>query len=480
MGVSKIEEPQQRRLTLFERYALATYNTGNPMVINFVVQYPSSELPAVEARLPERIAFLQAQLPMMSARLVDTKTTKPKWQAGPPWPTEKLLSTATIPPPRSDENELASIQRAELERFRAHDFVAGPVWSVRVFSSPTSPHGYVSFITNHVMTDGTGALRLVTHLLSAAPPTVEAEPFASRIVYEKAMPIKPGFLFLLPVLWREIIVPNLPGVLQRKFSAGEPWPGIFESPLGKPLDVALTGLPADTVARLKTAAKARGVATLHPVVQIAFSAAVWSVFHSASEPDLRFVTSVPKAERDVSKGHSSIGVYVALLESGGTTSGSQKFWDVARAEAKFLKAPATLDKGRKTIGLLAWIPDTGVQAAPKGVEGTTTGFERYLYERSSTSAPFFESLMISNLGLWKLPEGATDAIWGQANHPCSLALGSSIYSHDGGLRCSTQFYEGAPATRAQVERVHAVWMRLLERAADGLKDGATIAEATAD
>ncbi|KAL1409318.1 hypothetical protein Q8F55_003299 [Vanrija albida] len=479
-AASKIDEPPQRRLTLFERYALATANTGNPMIINYVVQYPAAEIPAVQARLPDRIAYLQEQLPMLSARLVDTQTTKPGWRAGPAWPTAAVLAAAGTPPPQHGESELAAIQRAELERFRAHDFAAGPVWSVRVFTTPDSAHGYVSFITNHVVVDGTGALRLVTHLLSAAAPTIPAEPFASRAVYEKTHPIKPSVGFLLPVLWREIIVPNLPGFLQRKFSKGEPWPGIFESPLGKKLDMALAGIPADVVAKLKTAAKARGVATLHPVVQTAFAAAVWAVFHSDTEPALRFVTNVPKSERNMDKGHSSIGVYVALLESGGVMSGAQQFWAHARAEAKTLKAPRTLAKGRMVVGLLGWIPDTGVQPAPKGVEGTTTGYERYLYERSTASAPFFESLMISNLGLWSLPEGATDGIWGQSNHPCALALGSSVYSHDGGLRCSTTFWEGAPATRAQVEHVHTVWMRLLERAADGLGNDATIAEATAD
>lgn len=63
----------------YERYSLARDNIGNPQLITYIATYPSSaDLPSGDF-LRTRARELIAQFPLLKGRVIDGRTTSPKW-----------------------------------------------------------------------------------------------------------------------------------------------------------------------------------------------------------------------------------------------------------------------------------------------------------------------------------------------------------------------------------------------------------------
>lgn len=64
----------------YERYSLAEDNTGHPQLVTYVATYPSeAEIPPTDV-LRSRARKLVEDFPLLRGRVVDGRTTSPKWE----------------------------------------------------------------------------------------------------------------------------------------------------------------------------------------------------------------------------------------------------------------------------------------------------------------------------------------------------------------------------------------------------------------
>ncbi|RSH78949.1 uncharacterized protein EHS24_001872 [Apiotrichum porosum] len=433
------------------------------MIISYVIKYDHESAPDL-AEIKSRVEKVQQLFPLLQARIVDGHTTQPAFELRDPWHPSEIVRERTLSETEDDGDDAALIQ-CQLQRSQRVDYYTRPAWSVDLIHGAKT--SFLGLNTNHVIMDGRGSLRLLAALTQPDGMEGLSTETLGASLYDNTVDIKPTLKTMIPVFWQEIIVPILPVWLQQRVISST-WPGAQPTPLNRDFDVALASLSASTTALLKATAKARGVPTLHPVLQTAYVAASWAVFHKDAD-ELTFVTSAPRSERTPTLGHSAVtSVYVNVLEDKGIARGSHNFWDEAQRLSAHLTDPSTIDTCRRTIGLLAWMPD------PTPGKDGITGWDRYFTMRATAAAPFFDSLMVSNLGAMSLPPGATDSLWSQINHPCTLALCGSLFGHNGGLRLTTTFFEGVPATKAEVDRVHRLWEGILTQVATGA--GGTFAD----
>lgn len=430
------------------------------MAITHVVTY--SSLPTLD-ELHARVREAQQRLPLLNAIPEGARTRSPMLVVSEPFDASDIVENC------AGVGDATSVLKAELGRMQArkpHE----PLWRVGVY--PASKGGYLALSCNHVLMDGRGSFRLLSALTASRddPTSIFALPAedGKHASYDATVMTAAGLGLLLKSVWREVIIPILPIWLQRVFTGNDPWPGVVDSPLGHEWDILSAGVDADTAARLSKVGKEKGIKTLHPLIKAAYTAAVWAVFHT-DEP-LHLISNTPRSDRDLAMGHSAItSVYTSLLNLDHEVRGTDDLWTLARTAATFLRSKQADSVARQTFSMLRHLPD------PKPKNGVT-GWMQYLSDRAHCPAPFFESVMVSNLGRFALPEAATDYIWGQANHPSAYALGASVVGHQAGIRLTTNFWEGVPADSAKIENLHRIWERVVGLMADGTEG--TIEEIT--
>ncbi|BEI81223.1 hypothetical protein CcaverHIS002_0203830 [Cutaneotrichosporon cavernicola] len=440
----------KRPLSLFERYVLACDETGHPMIITHVVSY--SKLPSLD-ELQERVLEAQSRLPLLRSVISGAYTCKPTFavREQPFKPTEIVYECDAV-------GDAMAVLVAELKIMRARKAGAQtPLWRIGVYP------GLVAVTCNHVIADGMGSLGLVAAM--TAPRDDPLSVYALHMeegthrTYDETVMLRAGLGMIVKALWRELVIPILPRFIQRWVTRSEPWPGLCEaSPLGRDWSILGASVDADTLGRLSAVGKQKGVKTLHPLIETAYTAAVWAVFHT--DKPFHFIANTPRSDRNTSKGHSSLtGLYTSLFIRNHEFRARDDLWDLARDSAAFLLSPSAGVVARKIVSMLRFIPNTE--------KNGTTGWMKYLTDRASCPSPFFEGIMVSNLGRFRLPPDAIDHIWGQACHPSSFAIGANVVGHTKGLRLTTVFWEGVPADSAQIAQVHRIWEKLICLMADG-------------
>jgi hypothetical protein len=438
-------------VSLFERYILSCDATGFPIVITHVVSYTT--LPTI-AELHERVSEAQARLPLLRAYISGAYTRKPAFAVR-----EKPFEPAEIVKecePIGDEMAVLETELRIMCVRKAGDDT--PLWRVAVYP------GFVAVSCNHVVADGRGSLALLNAMVAPRDDPLSVYKLAkedgTHKSYDATVMLRAGIGMLTKSIWRELVIPVLPQSVQRRFTRNDPWPGVCDvSPLGRDWGILAASVDADTLAKLAAVGKQRGIKTLHPMIETAYTAAVWAVFH-ANKP-FQFVSNTPRSDRDVAKGHSAItSLYVSLLTRQHEFRGLDDLWGLARNSATFLRSSAADAVARQTLSMLKFIPDP----EPKN---DTTGWMKYLTDRASCPSPFFEGIMVSNLGRFQLPPNATDHVWGQASHPSAFAIGANVIGHAKGVRLTTIFWDSVPANSSQIDQMHRVWEKLMVLMADG-------------
>ncbi|BEJ14067.1 hypothetical protein CspHIS471_0312410 [Cutaneotrichosporon sp. HIS471] len=464
-----------RPMSMHERYSLMRQNTGHPHVILHVVSYLPDAMPS-SAALERRVDELQAALPMLSARVVGAHTTKPGYVPGDAWPASNIVTQALA------VSDSVAAYKAAMDAFTAPAIAtltgtAAPMWRVTLFASDNG-EGYMTLAINHLLIDGRGSTLLLAALTADlnAPSTVELEAWDKPTTFDDTIPTTPSLRFLLPIVFRELLLPKLPRFVQSPFLASDPWPA--ERP-GDSLtcgwDILLLSLSPDLIVKVKEAGTGRGIRTLHPLLKMAYCAAMWRVFAKST---LHITVDTARSERDAALGHAAITHnYVSSTMWDATLVGEDGFWARTKQLAHAV-GPAGVLPGRMNMGLLRHIPDPEVdENAPGFNPQRPTGWEKYFVERTQSGRPFRDSMALSNLGRIGLPPGASDAWWGQTATPFGSAIMANAIGHEGGVRLSSAFRLITTSTE-QAAEIHAVIERVLDRMAGEGQD-MTLEEITA-
>ncbi|CAK9780664.1 hypothetical protein CC85DRAFT_264474 [Cutaneotrichosporon oleaginosum] len=452
-----------RPMSMHERYSLMRQNAGHPHVILHVVVYPSASMPSTDA-LERRVAELQAALPMLSARVVGAHSTKPAYVPGVAWPAPAIVHEG-VPASCS-----VAAYKTAMDEFTTKSVASAstgpeaPMWRIRMFPPGSNGEGYLTLALNHLLIDGRGSTLLLAALTAdlGSPSPLQPEPWTAPTTFDATIPTTPSLRFLLPIVFRELLLPKLPRFVQEPFLASDPWPGVRPGdPLTCAWDIHMLSLDPSLISRVKKAGAARGVSTLHPLLKMAYCAAMWRVFN-ASAP-LHIAVETARSERKAALGHAAITHnYVSATMWDATLAGDDMVWARTKELAQAV-GPAGVLPGRMTLGLLRHIPDPEVDESAAGFDPKRpTGWEKYFVERAQSGRPFRDSMAMSNLGRIELPPGASDAWWGQTATPFGSAIMVNVVGHEGGVRISSAFRLVVTTTES-VGGVHATVRRVLER-----------------
>ncbi|KAK8858822.1 hypothetical protein IAR55_003052 [Kwoniella newhampshirensis] len=470
-----MSEGHSRLLSLHERYSLARRLCGSPPNVSMIVAYPSaSSLPSITF-LEKRILELQEHFPTLDTRVDDERTIKPRITIRDQlWSPSDILGDGTYEPVEQDEEEqitrLLNTERrdAASEDF---DFETEPLWKVTRYVHPTKPDSataYISMVTDHVLIDGRGLLLLVSALLAD---DISALPYEKREnvrALENTIDVKPSIRYLLPIVFEKLLLPKLPAFIQNYFHTTPCWPGKEFRGVRSQVDSAtsILFLPSDLVSSVKSTAKAHGVKTLHPIIEAAYAAAIWTVWRYTISP-FKFIAATPRSERDPSLGHAyCTGNYVSENRITLDLHATDDFWIIAQRIANDLNDPNVRRNDRMAIGMISFIPD-GLVVSDKPDPHKPTKWEEFLLEDTSDDKPFEESISVSNVGYARLPPRATDMVWAQTSSRLGPPLAINAVGHEGGMRLTTLFREGTVVIEEEVKEMERVVKDIMEKIARG-------------
>jgi hypothetical protein len=454
-----------------ERFSLTRRNCGFPHSVTVLVTYPSlADLPA-EAFLATRVAELQEHFPLLYARLVDAKTRSPYFAPrSRPWTSAEIVRHETFDahPERTQEQE--RILFVENDRMSDYDIEDAPMWRVAILASAGSARVHLAVSAHHEIVDGMGILTLTRALLAPSITHLPHEALGKIPALEDTIRMKPTLAHVLPLMWRDLALPHFPKGLQSILCPPQPWPARekFKPPMECPWDVSLLALSPSLIPALKAAGVAHGVPALHMTLQMAYALAIRHVCGGA-RPRFTLSTATPKSERRVELGHAyCTGNYCSDFVTDLDLRPTDHFWAVTAKLSAFFRSPAGLSAARQHMGALRYIPD------PKPNEkmrDTTmpTGWEAYMLGKG-----YETGLNMSNLGAIALPPGSEDVVWAQGGSPFIGPFSVNIIGHEGGLRASTVWREGAPVSRAEVKRIERVFEAVLGRLGDEKWEGLTL------
>ncbi|TXT15969.1 hypothetical protein VHUM_00472 [Vanrija humicola] len=460
---------------------LVRQNAGRPQGLIHVVTYPEDALPSREF-LEERVMALQERLPMLYSRVINRHTNRPGYALNDaPWPANDILTEGFYSSgPGSELEQATSVLRDQLARFEARDFDKEPMWSVsRIVGGPMDDSAYLVVCVAYVMADTRAAERLTKALTAPNIDYIAPEPWNTATRFDDTFSLRPSARFIAPIFYREIVLPRLPKSVQAKLRKEDPWPGtnVDRSPLVCGSGILAASVPPTTVARLREQAKRHHVASLHAVYKMAFTSAIWGVFLSDEVEPKRIIAATARDDRRTELGHSAmLHNYVQSPEYDTKVSGGQSFWASARQLSDYLRAGTTAAEARMTLGLLTQIPDPDVDAASADFDpAAPTGWERFFIQRAASATPFRNSYAITNTGYTELPAGATDQLWGQSPSPFAPVFNLNLFEHEGGVRMTAVFCEGAAVTMEETRMLLATWELILHRIAESAGN-TTIAE----
>jgi len=359
-----------------------------------------------------------------------------------------------------DEVLRLAIMKIELEKEDR------PLWHVvRYVPREKGGKGYLAISAQHELLDGQGLLRLAQAIIANDISHIPTEVFET-IPGMSGAEYKPSMSFLLPIIYREKIIPLLPTWLSSRIRPYPTWPTtIAKHPSTAPWDFSILSIPPAIIKALSTKGKEMGVNTLHPILKVAYLQAMREVYGPTS-PNAVFIGESPRSERsdDPSDGHSYIaGNYVSA--SSWTLPITGGFWDWCRTYSTYLRTTGISD-GRQSIGLLAYLPDP--PAFESNDPRRATGWEDdYLTKFENGENTYSQSLSFSNLGRCSLykESGVEDLVWGFPGSPFAPPLSVALIGHEGGLRVYTTWREGCPVTKDTAGAVEAGLNRILQEQA---------------
>ncbi|GAA6056595.1 hypothetical protein JCM3770_006658 [Rhodotorula araucariae] len=467
----------ERALGPYERYSLARTRAGVAPVVAVTALLDGAKVDP--ARLSHAIQTLLAKYALLSCSVANAATGEPHFRRSAVEARDVLVEGPEVG--RDAGDALLAALGAGVE----FDVEKAPLW--RVWHSAAGAQGQIrlTLAVHHVLSDGTSTRNIFAHLLRALrePPTGD-EPVEAELApsLEDTVDVRPSMLTLVKTVVEELVLLKLPSFLRPA-----PSPVVFPnppllSPYLQPTALKVLSLPAPVVARLKATAKARDIATLHPVLYTAALAALSSSLSArdaASRAD-EIVGDSPISLRDPSAGHPAItGNYVCSLSTahGPAAPSATAFWASCAAYATRLADPAARADAKGGMGLLAYVPNGA--AGSGGAQDARTGFDVWMEEKLHSERPYGASFEVSNLGVlpptgWEGEGGIDEVYWAQAAMAVGPALAINPIAVRGGNLAITLTYRAGTVEEATVAAFWRSFERVLRRLAEGNDaDGAT-------
>ncbi len=337
---------------------------------------------------------------------------------------------------------MARLAQGEAKRMETLDPINSPLWQITLYtpsSSSQSKSSYLTLSIDHVLTDGKGALTLLGLLLTPTLPTdLPFEQLDKIPLLEETIDIRPPYWFLLPIVWKSLIVPKLPKIISNLLpKEKEQWPGknFDKGPCEAEGRIQSLQISADLVRSLKSNGKKQGVSTLHPIIKTAYLIAIFTQYESftawqkssdaspsSSSPSFssssgtctgfHVNTGTPKSERSSTLGHGvCTGNYVSALSYSTTLTGATSFWAEAKKMGKELSSHAGIKRGRYGMGMLGYVPDGEIIGTETDSTSSTssrgkssspsfpTKWEQHFWQSTHSPIPISEALEVSNISL---------------------------------------------------------------------------------
>jgi len=409
---------------------------------------------------------------MLCSDVVDGRTRQPYFQQRErSWPHSKILARRSYQTSQDKATEKHQMMWDEIRRMQKEDVTTRPLWQISIHtSSAQSSPAYLTLLTDHVVADGIGTIRLVLALLSPDVTHLPYEKLSDDSRLENTIDVRPSYAHLLTAVWTELVLPRLPRFLEQYLKPPRPWPdeNVALPPMKATPASSSMEIDVDIMNRLKIAGKAQHVPTLHPVLETAFLVAMSSVLQwkgSTESSPFLLRTSSPGSVRDSALGHLyCTSNYFSSLDYDVSFSPTDSFWvEVSRASA-YYKSPTARKDGVQVWGLLAYVPDPDPSRTK--LNPGPTGWEDHFAAQSQRPNPYRDSFALSNLGCIDLPDGADDLIWCQSSSAFNPPLTVNLVGHKGGLRMTFNWQEGSALSRDQVEDIQRTLKRILYRLVD--------------
>ncbi|PWN53668.1 hypothetical protein IE53DRAFT_408510 [Violaceomyces palustris] len=289
-----------RNLGLHERFCVSRHKLGEPPIVSLVAKIEGRLCQEIEDSFKRRVSELLLILPVLSCRISESDSSKPKFrrvqdELGP----DDIYRSVDHPIFKSEVQPSFSCASSRILSEEIHslgrvDIELGPLWRLTTYPSHAEKSFYVALTVHHVISDGQGSSNLLKTFLQDDLPTRELLTGGTEDcmppISDQTEDMRPRLTFLLPIIFREIVLPKLPSFLSCWFDSGKTWPYFdvedsiarcsnpstrkkFRGNLNKkPIECLEKGRKVvhlsgkGLLADLKRESKRIGVTTLHPVL----------------------------------------------------------------------------------------------------------------------------------------------------------------------------------------------------------------------
>lgn len=287
-------------------------NLGFPSLVAIVAHLSdeAGDIDELQERIGERIERLGELLPLLSAHLEGHRTRTPTFARHQGY----RLQARDVLLRSGQESDLDPARLLEREIVECTTFLQlgkGPLWRIKISESTQGGRrkAAITLVVHHVICDGRGTANLLQTLLADELPSLEL--LTSGLGPDEYPPdsiqdlnMVPGFLFVIDLVWKNLVVPRFPRLLRSWFEGQQRWPADEPPSPIKPIEAekriaVLTFDQPGFVTKLKAVALRHDVKTLNPLVHSASVSALCSILDLEEEVPLHFASETAVSERFV-------------------------------------------------------------------------------------------------------------------------------------------------------------------------------------
>jgi len=490
-----------RLLGGFERFTVSKANILRPSTVAFLASFQAEPAGAIPhpvnpSTVKLAVGHLLRQYPLLRCGIAGGRTRTPSFA-----PRDDTSAEEVVVVVQDEGKSEAQILDDQVNIGLTFDGSRGPLWRVTLYEPSTAGAGpRLSLASAHTIADGSSIRntfqRLLTllhplnqHKLSTLPELVSTLPPA----LEETVDTKPNLRAMLRLVKDELIKPKFRAILPPRPPKLIPYP---EPRNYEPIKTTLLRIPPASTAALKAAAKAHGLATLHPLLQGVILAAVVLASTAASrlKPGKkgRLNSITPISLRDPKLGHPDLtGNYISALSVDHSIAPSSSFFAVCREYAARLNSPAGRTAAKHLMGALALIPNPKPKPVKPGAVDErgnklypVTGFDTYMIDHRDGVHPSEGDVSISNLTILAATgwEGEGFKVcWGQTVGPYEGPLTVSIMSIVGGeMTIVSNWIQGTMEENKMAERYVVALDKVVASLVSGVEEGVTIEKLARD
>lgn len=450
-------------VSLEDAIFVVDHNAGHPLFITFVTTFPANSSPTKE-QLCLRILELQQAFPLLCSDVCDMRTTAPYYkQRDFAWQAEEIYR-------ERGESRGGAAEVFKREWRESKEQVGGPQWHVTRYQGETV---YFALTISHILTDGHGAMRLNQLLFNHDQ--LRPEPLGIPSLGER-IDTKLSIKLIVWLLYRFMVVPLLPWILQYLLVARNIWIGPYNGKARQPPTecedgVQVTTILVDTFLTAKALAKTQRVPTAHSLLYMAYLTAIWSVC-SKRQARTTFLAQMPTSERDAHPdfGHCT-GNYFGATMMNVDIKADGDFFAACRKMFETYGSVKGQDESRRMVGIRGLLKAKLNDPSSKTYrQNRPTNHEDAILDIAEGSRPFRFSTSFSNLTRTSLPEGAIGLCWSLSSSALQPPLTIDVVGHERAIELVTTWKEGAAMNAEQIDGISKRFDQIMTRLAKWKSD----------